>query len=1785
MSEHNHNGDTEPTAGQAPDLDDTRGPSDETLELLLRGAHKPPRIDPSARARILEDLVSNQQQLVARKHWWQRALQNRRARIGAVLTLAAAALVALLLSFPKQATVTSYENVGLGPKRVALSDGSTLLLERGARVVALADRKLRLDAGKVLLDVVKGKKPFVIESAHGSAVVLGTRFVLNREATQTKATVIRGKVKVESSGGSELIGAGEEGVLKSGSVPQRRPAPRLTYVSAWARTLLSEQPSSKSTTPARRGTLLARAPGWGKEWPLPIRKLNVDVHIEDNVARTTIDQTFFNHVNRQLEGRFTFPLPSGAAISRLAMYVDGRLVEGGIVERERGRFIYESIVERRRDPALLEWMKGNQFRIRIFPLPARSEKRIVLSYTQTLASLYDTTRLAVPMPQIDAPVGRTTFTVRVAKGEGYELRSSSHPVSIHDEDGDRVARFEANEYTLGDDLLLTLQAEQVAASQVARFSRGDEAYLLARAPSGLKGSRKPAPRRWVVLYDTSASRHSQALAAQGFMLRRLLQEWDEDDTVAVLAFDTMTRLFGDGFTRVGDFDLTRLASWLREEASDNIGETNLERALAKARKLLEDGSGTASGDRGHVLYLGDGMATGGQASLAALQQQLGDKTRFVGVALGDSYDETLLAGLAENSDGLFVALSQGEDLSWAAFDLVATLNSPRVLRLSAELLDAQDKPIDGAQIFTTTRQLAPGDWSEVIAKLPSKHSARTLRLRGTLDNEPWERRVELVAGSKSASYLARRWARRRIAALEREEITDRKDGTKLQVATKPNKKAKSEKPGPKEEITALGLEHFLVTRHTSLLVLENDAMYRRFKVSRAPRNSWARYPAPPRIVSKREPLEAQPLAAGTMLLRTPVRRFAPSRGVRYSATWGWGGNIWGQLGLIGAGHGGGGRGFGSGFGGRLPRVRMGAATAAADVPNVLLVFDGSGSMNTRLSPVSKIVSTEELLEADQHVSWRGTERKKTKRSARAMGPRLADKATTWWESSSGEGRGGVGRSILQPSKLRHARDARLADLTEHVPALMSDSIDEQLQRLLLARAAGATGSLSDSARQLLQAALKKQTGAHYGLAGGGTLRVAKDGSIDMDRVTHSGLTEQWRYDGVALEVGYPELDLVARRQIGAGQALLLARLAPFVLPRLAKLEQAYRVSLKGERTLVLEPAGTLAKHRIELQLDEQLRVIRTVLTREGKPLLDVRVHYEKGEQITLERQGGATLRLSRQATGSTMAAIKHDKDTAVVLMPLRDPTSWQQQLDRDPVSDARWRQVQQQLIATHVALGDDGKLRQVAEAIAKRFGALSRGELALGSRLARSVTSKVMKALSEHLAADDPLAIHLRAGSALGSGRANKALHRAGEQLGLIGMLGRYRLTLLLIEQGNLPAARAAYDVLMAKPLTATLRYIATYLLASQYRWSKPKQESALWDGLASAGVFRVDARLASARALSDAGSYQRAAQRLEQGMMLAAEQNRYPIIDWRRHRAFMASPGGNVAWRGFWRTWRSKLLASRKPEALLSLMLSMQQTGLRDHSALLATLPKVDVSDPWAVTSLAAQLAQSGRVHEAASLVSAALEHQTSGNSGDVAELLGLAGALAERQGRHADAIGYFERSLDAGEGPMQLTTLRSIYRRLFELHLAAGRGTASGSAKTLPLGGALGVARRWRRLDPDNPQIDTLCATTLYAHGQPEQAWRHLSSILERHPGEGSAYAQIAELLEKEGLLRRAEAIWTKAIEVEPTNPTWLLRGARLQLALRNEAKAAQLLGRIAKGRWQERFDNVVRQAKELL
>ena len=109
-----------------------------------------------------------------------------------------------------------------------------------------------------------------------------------------------------------------------------------------------------------------------------IKELDVQVRLKEQVARVQVSQSFVNTGSTQMEVCFVFPLPYDGAIDQLTLLVDGKEFPAKLLEKNEARRIYEEIVRKNRDPALLEWLGTGMFQTSVFPVPPGAERKVSL---------------------------------------------------------------------------------------------------------------------------------------------------------------------------------------------------------------------------------------------------------------------------------------------------------------------------------------------------------------------------------------------------------------------------------------------------------------------------------------------------------------------------------------------------------------------------------------------------------------------------------------------------------------------------------------------------------------------------------------------------------------------------------------------------------------------------------------------------------------------------------------------------------------------------------------------------------------------------------------------------------------------------------------------------------------------------------------------------------------------------------------------------------------------------------------------------------------------------------------------------------------------------------------------------------------------------------------------------------------------------------------------------------------------------------------------------------------
>ncbi|MDX9720968.1 MAG: VIT domain-containing protein [Myxococcota bacterium] len=1634
-------------------------------------------------------------------------------------------------------------------EEVSLPDGTKLVIDAGVSLEQLGPRHLRLGAGRVLFDVKPGATPFIIDAPQGRVVVTGTRLMVDVDEDETQTVVLRGTVDVDTGAGKLSLRAGESSRMRSSEAPQRMPAPRLSHVIGWAHRTKATRAEDKTI---RKGNLLARDPvSQSQEWPLPMRNLTVDAVIEDQMARVTIDQTFFNHTNRQLEGVYSFPLPHDAAVARLAMYVDGKLMEGGIVERQRGREVYEGIVYRRRDPALLEWMKGNLFKVRIFPLPAREEKRIFLSYTQSLRRLFDRYELVVPIPEVDVPVDSVSLQVRLRNGATLEVNSNSHEIATRADGPDKLITYSGTKESIGDDLVLSVR-DPMHGAQSFHYEDQTGRYFMARVQPELEAETVLKPRRWLFLHDTSASRGALELQAQAHIMRTMLEHIDTSDEVNVMAFDTIPRLFSERFEPLGKLDLPSFESFVSRQSLEGVGATDLAGALKRAMALVDENAGFE-----HVLvYVGDGVLTDGSEKLSELQALLAGKVIFVGVGVGEQVDASLLGGLAASSGGYFTTMSTDEDLDWRAFDLFATLSTARVVELSADLVDAAGVPLTEALQHASVSSLAQGDALTVIAKLsdaPCEHFPDepklcsipvSLNVRGKLAGKAWHVSFPVDAQRASeAPYLPRQWARTQIAAWLPEAETH------------------------EAEMTALGMEHFLVTPFTSLLVLENDAMYAQYKVNRGSEKSWARYPAPKTIEVVREPVASTPSVSidfEALLLRLPVSIWQDtSYGYRYAENrrGAWDANERRQWG----GKGGGGTSLDSakrrkGVLEKKKEARVvslsSRQSAAAPVPTKLV----SGEARWDSSRTDSSALLGDSLSQDFQASNRLL-------GADVDGRYYADSKSMSALASYGQ---------LSPAAFQYLGDDRLYDPTEFLPGFFADAFDFQSQSLL-EQMPNEQGSISDEATARLGAVLQRRQAQSFSLADGGSFFVRADGSFMLQHRTRSATSERVYYDGNSLYHVYDEFGLALQRRIAELSPVLYARWVPFVMPSIEHLRAWYDVSLELD-TLRLTPIGGSESY-LELQLDADDRIVA---------LRSVTPEHTTSTDIEYDDAGITVV------DGTHKERFLYSNDTeqqwqlspsewTMVELPLRTPEYWEQRLASTEKGSEERRRVLRQLMASCVSSSQNYRNRALVDQVVAEYGALSRGELTLSLSGSLWAEEKVLRSGVSGMDSKDPLVRFLWAARSVRTNYSASALSELSGEDSLLGMLASHAKVLGRLDYSN-GSRQKAYEGIESFAERfgyAPLLAVQIVLYLNQHRYQDKDGSLVLIERLAAIPGWETVAAIQRIYDYYYLGEYDLGAREVEALYALALERGEYLQADYNFMYLFTYSSGGHGAFKRFAHRWGMQAAATGKPELLSSALGLAMLADQELVDFILSRFPHEQLEKPEVAETVIALALETGRP----SLAVRILEQHLSDLESLTPSTLRYASYLYEQSGNDREAAKYLKACVASDDELLSLEQIREDARRLLEISVRLTLYAPEEKDQEAALREALWAARQWRLQDPDNVELDQRVAQLFSALERPEEAWRYLSSSIERHPGEGLAYGQVAEGLESLGEMKHAEKQWSQAVKVEPTNPTWRLSLAHNLLTQGRNDEATQQLELIAAEKWQDRFWNVKSQADQML
>ena len=259
--------------------------------------------------------------------------------------------------------------------------------------------------------------------------------------------------------------------------------------------------------------------------PMQLQELSMDILVMGQTAVTTMEMTFYNPNDRVMEGEFEFPLSNGQEVSRFALDIDGKLREGVVVDKALGRQAFEDIARRNVDPGLLEKTEGNNFRARVYPMPAQGVRRILIAFEQELS-------------QRD---GRDFYFLPIASGvklKHFKLRTEvvSRKVKADIENtlqlnfgqsrNSYISEVKKDNYTLDQNIGLTFP--KIDKPQLLTATKGTDSYLYGNIALEKQSLReKEKPKSIGILWDISSSSQKRDFAKEFALLDAYFKEIKE----------------------------------------------------------------------------------------------------------------------------------------------------------------------------------------------------------------------------------------------------------------------------------------------------------------------------------------------------------------------------------------------------------------------------------------------------------------------------------------------------------------------------------------------------------------------------------------------------------------------------------------------------------------------------------------------------------------------------------------------------------------------------------------------------------------------------------------------------------------------------------------------------------------------------------------------------------------------------------------------------------------------------------------------------------------------------------------------------------------------------------------------------------------------------------------------------------------------------------------------------------------------------------------------------------
>ena len=540
---------------------------------------------------------------------------------------------------------------------------------------------------------------------------------------------------------------------------------------------------------------------------LVIRYHHVTVAITDQLAVTHVDQVFYNPNDWTIEGTYIFPIPDDAAVSGFTLWVDGKPVEGQVLDATQARQTYEQIVSSMRDPALLEYIGRGAVQARIFPIAPRAERRIELEYTQALPAEGGLVRYVYPLntEKFSAlPIESVSISVEIQSSVPIRaVYSPSHEVGVSRESQNHVmAGYEAANVLPDTDFTLYYSLGETEAFHLLTYrdpsdsSDPDGFFMVLLAPK-INTVDQVIPKDIILVLDHSGSMEGEKFQQAQLATRYILDNLNSEDRFNIVSFSTGIEMYASSLRHASE--AAEAQSWIDSLRAD--GSTDINRALLEAAALVDTERST------YLIFLTDGLPTQGVTDspsiLSNFSANAPENLRLFTFGVGYDVDTILLDSLSQDHHGRSSYVQPGMKLDEILSSFYNGISTPVLTNL--------DLHFEGISTYDLYPYPLPDLFAGTQVVLLGRYRGggeADISLNGEVNSKPQtftfaDQKFETQSPANSSqSSIPRLWATRKVGYLLNEI---RLRGANQEII---------------DQIVHLSIRYGIVTPYTSYLVTE-----------------------------------------------------------------------------------------------------------------------------------------------------------------------------------------------------------------------------------------------------------------------------------------------------------------------------------------------------------------------------------------------------------------------------------------------------------------------------------------------------------------------------------------------------------------------------------------------------------------------------------------------------------------------------------------------------------------------------------------------------------------------------------------------------------------------------------------------------------------------------------------------------------------------------------------------------------------------------------------------------